>query len=183
MTMNRLPKLFLSLCVLLVGWGISIDHASAQQEFLMGGFDTKEWKIGNQSKNQNQIVVEFVRLDEKIDSWTELLTMQVIRKPRSPEPLDDLVVKMHQETLKRCQSKTWNVINRQFSSATEEAGMLYEWAIKDCPPDADQHEIARVVYGRFNIFRLAYVAKTSELAAEKREKWIKELSASKIVRQ
>ena len=90
---------------------------------------------------------------------------------------------MHRETSKRCPKMTWNVINRQFANETEEAGMLYEWSIKDCPPDADQHEIARVVYGRFNVFRLAYVAKTPALAPEKREAWIKELSASKIFRQ
>ena len=181
--MNRLLKNVLPLCVLLFGWGIAIGHVSAQQEFIMGGFDPKEWKIGHQTKDQNQIIVEFVRPDEKIDSWTELLTMQIIRKPRSPEPLDDLVPKMHQDISKRCPKMTWNVINRQFASETEEAGMLYEWAVKDCPPDADQHEIARVVYGRFNIFRLAYVAKTSALAPEKREQWIKELSGSKIIRQ
>jgi hypothetical protein len=181
--MNRLLKNVIPLCVLVFGWGITIDRASAQQEFLMGGFDPKEWKIGHQTKDQNQIIVEFVRPNEKIESWTELLTMQIIRKPRSPEPIEDLVPKMHQATSKRCPKMMWNVINRQFASATEEAGMLYEWAIKDCPPDADQHEIVRVVYGRFNIFRLAYVAKTPELAAEKREQWIKELSASKIGRQ
>jgi len=61
--------------------------------------------------------------------------------------------------------------------------MLYEWSIKGCPPAADQYEIARVVYGKFNVFRLAYVAKTSALPPEEREQWIKELSASKIIRQ
>lgn len=181
--MNRLLKNVFPLCVLLFGWGTAIDLASAQQEMLMGGFDPSEWKIGHQAKSQNQIVVEFVRPNEKIDNWTELLTMQVIRKPRSPEPLDDLVPKMHQDMSKRCPKMVWNVINRQFASETEEAGMLYEWSIKDCPPDADQHEIARVVYGRFNIFRLAYVAKTPTLAPEKREAWIKELAGSRVIRK
>lgn len=61
--------------------------------------------------------------------------------------------------------------------------MLYEWVLKDCPPDADQHEIARVAYGKFNIFRLAYVAKVSALDAEKRASLIKELSTAKIIRR
>jgi len=164
-------------------WSIAIGHASAQREFLMGGFDPKEWKVGHQAEGRNQIVVEFVLPNEKIDNWTELLTMQVFRKPRTVEAIEDLVVKMHQDISKRCPGMVWNVINRQFASETEEAGIVYEWATKDCPPDADQHEIARVVYGRFNIFRLAYVAKTSALAPEKRERWINELSKSRIVRQ
>ena len=58
--MNRLLKNVLLLCVFLFGWGIAIGHVSAQQEFIMGGFDPKEWKIGHQTKDQNQIIVEFV---------------------------------------------------------------------------------------------------------------------------
>ena len=182
-TMNTLLKHGMLLLTLLFCWGGAIDRASAQQEMLMGGFDPNAWTIGHQAKSQSQIVVEFVHPNEKIDNWTELLTMQVLRKPKSPEPIEELVKRMHQASSKQCPAMTWNVINRQFSSETEEAGMLYEWSIKGCPPDADQHEIARVVYGRFNVFRLAYVAKTSALSPEKRELWIKELSASKIIRQ
>jgi hypothetical protein len=181
--MNRLSKYVVALCAVIIGWGVTVDRAWAQQELFMGGFDPKEWKVGHQAKDQNQIIIEFVRPEEKIDSWTELLTMQVLRKPGSPETIDVLVPKMHQEISKRCPAMTWNVINRQFASDTEEAGMLYEWTTKGCPPDADQHEIARVVYGKFNIFRLAYAAKTPALAAEKREKWIKELSTAKVVRR
>src|SRR2546425_9625710 len=105
---------------------------------------------------------------------------------RNPLPRNAIVVwaqKMHKEIPRRSPAMTWNVINRQFASDTEEAGMLYEWTIKGCPPDADQHEIARVVYGKFNIFRLAYTAKTPALAPEKREKWIKELSTAKVIRR
>lgn len=179
--MNTLSKNVVAVCAVILGWGVTVDRASAQQESFMGGYDPKEWNVGHQARNQNQIVIEFVRPGEKIDSWTELLTAQILRKPRAPETIDVLVPKMHQEISKRCPAMTWNVINRQFASDTEEAGMLYEWTIKGCPPDADQHEIARVVYGKFNIFRLAYTAKTPALAPEKREKWIKDLSEAKVV--
>ena len=181
--MNGLLKNGLLLLTLLFCWGGPGECAFAQQEMLMGGFDPKAWVVGHQAKSQSQIVVEFVHPNEKIDNWTELMTMQVLRKPKSPEPIDALVTRMHQDMSKRCPAMKWNVINRQFASDTEEAGMLYEWSIKGCPPDADQHEIARVVYGKLNVFRLAYVAKTSALPPEKREQWIKELSASKIIRQ
>jgi len=181
--MKKLAKSALALLVAMVGWGATLDRASAQQEFFGGGFDPKEWKVARQGQTQNQIVVEFLRAGEKIDNWTELVTMQVFRKPRAPEAIDVLVPKMHQDIAKRCPGMKWNVIDRRFSSATEEAGMLYEWSITGCAPDPDQHEIARVAYGKFNIFRLAYTAKTSALEPEKREKWIKDLSTAVIVRQ
>ena len=46
-----------------------------------------------------------------------------------------------------------------------------------------QHEIARVAYGKFNVFRLAYVTKTSGLAPDKRESMIREISKAKIIRR
>ena len=181
--MNRFFKGAIPLCVVMIGWAVAIDDAAAQQEFIMGGFDPKEWTIGHQQNDRNQIVTEFVRPDEKIDSWTELFTAQILRKPSSPEAIDVLVPKMHEKTSKQCPGMTWNVIARQSPSELEEAGMLYEWTIKNCPPEADQHEVARVIYGKFNIFRLAYVAKTQALAPERRDKWIKDLSAARVVRR
>lgn len=180
--MNTLSAIHGSILAALLGLGLAVGPARAQQEMLMGGFDPKAWEIGHQAKNQNQIVVEFVRPGEKITRWTELLTMQVIRKSSTTDSIDDLVPKLMQDLAKRCPALKWNVVHRSFSSDTEEAGMLYEWVLKDCPPDADQHEIARVAYGKHNIFRLAYVAKTSGLAAEQRERLIQELSTARIIR-
>ena len=172
-----------SLCLVLFACASTPSRALAQQEFVLGGFNPSEWTVGNQTRDRNQIVTEFVRPNEKINSWTELFTAQILRKPTPPEPIDVLVPKLHQETSKLCPGMKWNVVSRQSPSEFEEAGMLYEWSITNCPPEADQHEVARVIYGRFTIFRLAYTAKTNALEPEKREKWIKELSAAKVVRK
>ena len=118
-------------------------QAVAQQEMLMGGFDPKAWEIGHQARDQNQIVVEFVRPGETVNSWTELLTMQVICRSSTKGSLDELVPKLLADLSKRCPSMKWNVVHRNFSSDTEEEGMVYEWLLKDCPPDADQHEMPK----------------------------------------
>jgi hypothetical protein len=180
--MNAPPKTWRALFAAAICSGITVGPASAQQELLVGGYDPKQWEVGHEAKDQNQSVIEFVRPGETIKNWTELLTLQVLRKPSSPEPIDVLVPKMHQEISTRCPAMKWNVVHRNFSSDTEEAGMLYEWTIKDCPPDSDQHEIARVTYGKLNIFRLAYTVKTSALPREKRDSWIKELSTARVIR-
>ena len=41
--------------------------------------------------------------------------------------------------------------------------------------------MVRVIYGKFSIFRLVYVAKTGKLAPEKRERWVKDLKGARIV--
>ncbi len=170
------------LIVVLMGACAPIQRSSSYQEDLIGGFDPREWTVGHQASNQNQRIVEFVRPGEKIDSWTELFTMQTLRKPASPERIDAMVARVHADDTKLCPNGfVQNVIAQGFRTETEEASILYESKFKNCPPHADQHEVARVIYGKFNIFRLAYVAKTQALAPDKRDKVIKELSAATIM--
>ena len=148
----------------------------------MGGFAPAEWTIGHSTSDRNQRITELVRPGEKIDNWTELATMQALKKPTNPEPIDAFVARVHAPDAKLCPGGfSQNVIAQGLPTATEEASILYEWKLQNCPPHADQHEVARVIYGKFNIFRLAYVAKTGKLAPEKREKWIKELKDARIV--
>ena len=180
--MKSLASRSIAVCMALIGFAVVVEEASAQQEFLMPGFDPAVWTLGHQTENQNQRLMEFVPAGQKIDKWTELLTVQTFRKPAIPPEIDGLAAASHENLSKRCPDKMmWNVIQRQMPTKTELASILFEWSVKDCPPEADQHEVARIIYGRFSIFRIAYVAKTQALAPEKREKWIKELSETKIV--
>lgn len=156
---------------------------TAQEEALMGGFDPAEWMVGNQAGGSDQRITEFVRPGEKIDSWTELLTAQLLRRSAYPSTVDEMVSSSHQALVKRCPEVTLNVIARQAQGEPEGPGLLYEWIVKGCAGEADQHEVVRVMYGRFTIYRLAYVAKTAALAPEKREKWIADLKTAKIVVQ
>ena len=159
-----------------------IQSSSSYQEDLVGGFDPKEWTVGRQSSDRNQRIVEFVRPGAKIDNWTELLTMHVRRKPTDPEAIDALVARVNANLGKACPNGfDQSVISTGSRTETEEASILYEWRFKNCPPRADQHEVLRVIYGKFNIFRLAYTVRNQALAPEKRDKVIKELSAATIM--
>ena len=171
----------IALIVVLMAACAPIPRSPSYQEDLMGGFDLKEWAVGHQASDQNQRIVEFVRPGEKIDSWSELFTMQTLRKPANPDQIDVMVARAHADTSKACPSFVQNVIAQGFPTETEEASIIYEWQVTKCPPHADQHEVAKVIYGKFNIFRLAYVAKTEKLAPEKREKWIKDLKDARII--
>lgn len=137
--------------------------------------------LANESATKTQVIVEFVPPGQKIEDWTELLTSQSLKMPRKPPAIDALAASSYENLVKQCPGKvTWNVIAREIPTTPGRESMLFEWSVKDCPPEADQHEVARILYGKFNIFRVAYVAKTSSLAPEKRDKWIGELTATKI---
>ena len=168
--------------VVLVAACAPMQRGQSYQEDLMGGFNPSEWTIGNSKADRNQRITEFVRHGEKIDNWTELLTMQALRKPVDPEPIAAMVARVHADDAKSCPNGFMqNVIAQGFPTDTEEASIIYEWQFTNCPPHADQHEVAKIIYGKFNIFRLAYVAKTKKLAPEKREQWIKQLKDTKIM--
>src|SRR6266850_2203294 len=107
--MNRLSKNVIALCAVMAGWSVTAESVLAQQERFIGGFDPTEWKIGHQAEDKNQVIIEFVRSGENINSWTELVTMQVFRKPGTPETIDVLVPAMHQEISRRCPTMMWNV--------------------------------------------------------------------------
>jgi len=160
----------------------NMQHSQSYQEGLVGGFNPGEWTVGNSIADQNQRITEFVRHGETIGNWTELLTMQTLKKPVNPEPIAAMVARVHTDDAKSCPNGfTQNVIAQGFPTDTEEASIIYEWQFTNCSPHADQHEVAKIIYGKFNIFRLAYIAKTKKLAPEVREQWIKELKDTKIM--
>jgi hypothetical protein len=57
---------------------------------------------------------------------------------------------------------------------------LYEWHAKECLGQPEQHELARIIYGKHNVFFLHYAAKVHELTPDTRAEWIKRLSAAFI---
>jgi hypothetical protein len=170
------------LCVIAMAACAPIGSAPAGDDLLMTAFDPKEWTVANQSANQRQRIMEFVPPGHQITAWTELMTIQTFVKPTPPPDIDGLAASAFEPLSKRCPGRVvWNVVRRWSRTEIEQASVLYEWKVKDCPPEADQHEVARIVYGKFTIFRLAYAAKTGDLEPAKRDKWIRELSGARIV--
>ena len=178
--MKSILKIAAVYCALSMG-ACSSTISVASAEDLMLGFEVDEWVLDNESATKTQRIVEFVPVGQKIEEWTELLTLQTFKMPRKPPAIDALAASSYENLVTQCPGKvTWDVIAREIPTTPGRESMLFEWSVKDCPPEADQHEVARILYGKFNIFRVAYVAKTQSLAPEKRDKWIPELTASQI---
>jgi len=122
-------------------------------------------------------IAEFVVGGEKIENWTELVTMITIRRRSTSDPLEIFFNKVSQAMSNDCPLSVWNVIARG------EGSLLYERKAQNCRGVAEQHEIGRFLDGKYNRFRLAYVKKVKALSAEERDKWIKLLSEASIVTQ
>jgi truncated hemoglobin YjbI len=161
---------------LLNGCG-TVGPGSSHQENLAFDFGG-DWHVGHSVGNRSERITEFVLRGEKIDNWTRLMTVQALKKSALPaESIETTVNKKAKEMSARCPETVWNVIERGLNTNT----ILYEFRVQNCPPDADQHVIARVLDGKYNRFHIAYAAKVKTLPPEERDKWIKLLSKASIV--
>lgn len=121
--------------------------------------------------------MEFVRKGDDINNWKELVTFQnfgrkgaLSRHGAMPSP-EDFLDSQKALREKECPGATeWNII------AQDENSIVYEWQAKPCAGWPEQHEMAKIVYGWYNIFILHYAAKVHELAPDTRAKWITRFS-------
>lgn len=131
------------------------------------------WQLVPKSHNS-----EFIPKGDDVNSWKELITVQIFdRKAIDADSPDAYLDSLKALREKECRSQTlWNVIQRDPWS------ILYEFQLTaDCagaPPGSqavEQHEIARVVYGKYGVFILHYAAKGPGLTQDARATWIDRL--------
>jgi hypothetical protein len=136
--------------------------------------DGRQWKVGYKAEDRAQVIFEYVLQGETVENWTELVTIQSFDKQYIKFPPPETAMNLLKERMvQRCPTVEWNVNER-----TKES-ILYEWRIKNCPPNPDQMEIARLIEGKWNRYRVAYATKVSELPQRKRTDWIKSLREAK----
>ncbi len=130
------------------------------------------WKAGHEQEIPGRYSIrELIREGDDIENWKELFTIEEFRRQDhrvSPEALlrDTQLVRE-----KKCPGATkWNVISQ------DDKSILYEWQARPCLGWPDQHEIARIIYGKHNVFQLRYTVKMYQMPAKRRAEMIKRLS-------
>lgn len=153
----------------LIGWVGAPIAAAEELDFTLGS----DWKEASAHGGHRQLMIEFVRKGDDINNWKELFTYQNVAKGKqTPE---EFLNKLKAAREKVCPGATvWNVIEQNESS------ILYEWRAKPCLGWPEQHEVARIILGKHNLFMLHYVAKVPELAPDTRTKWIKTLQDATV---
>lgn len=153
--------------VCLLSWVGAAATSEAEHEGLNFELD-KEWKPVSSGGGNGVVIIEYVREGDYIKSWKELFTYEnggLRQNQHSPEEELNKIKALRE---KECPGATdWNVIENS------ESAILYEWRAKPCRGWLDQHEIAKLIYGKRNWYMVHYVAKVPELAPETRAQWIK----------
>ena len=154
--------------------GVGCATTQHREEALQWSFKNGHWEPGYTQEIRGKYrIVEFVPKGESVEDWSELITIQTFANTSgSPEAFINQLKTLRE---KKCPGSTiWSVI------AKDERSMLYEWKAKPCAGWPDQHEISRILYGKWNRWRIAYTAKVQEISTEKRNMWIRSLSKATI---
>jgi len=136
----------------------------------------KGWKFVNSREVPDQYqMMEFVREGDDLKNWKELLTVQNFSKSRAFRSPQEAYDNLKGQTEKDCPGATqWSVISQDANS------ILYEWHSQSCRDWPEQHEVARILIGKYNAFILHYATKVHELSAETRTEWIKNFGQASI---
>lgn len=116
-----------------------------------------------------------------VDNWTE--TAQIIDFPIAIT-LDGKVSWNAESVMNaekgrweanKCSTKDWTVLQK------DDASILYEWRNIDCPGRLHQHEIGRIVMGKWYLWMISYGIRNKLLSPGEREELVKSLMNAKVV--
>ena len=174
--MLKLRSIFLPLLILFAATAsLAAKDKREHLKFSMG--KENEWKIATSSGAPGgETTVEFVREGDDVQHWKELVTIQDLRKSASIKSPDITLEKLKALREKICPGATeWTIIDKQ------EDSVLYEWHQKACADQPEQSELARVLYGKQNVFFLHYAVKAHEFPPDARAEWIKRFNKAEII--
>ncbi len=77
----------------------------------------------------------------------------------------------------RCSTHGWSVLHQDGSS------ILWEWQKISCPAYLHQHEIVRVVMGRWYLWMISYGIRNRDLSSDEKTALIENLMSAKVVQE
>lgn len=178
----------LAAAVLLAAWTIGIparaatapDRESARDDIIIsvpfvvgpGG-----WKVGRHQLIPGVLeLVEFIPEADDIASWSQMFTIQNFTIAwGGPTPQLSL------EQLKEIREQACPGVTRWSTLAADANSILYEWSLTaPCRGEPIQHEIAKIIFGRFNRFLIRFTLKADSIPAALRQQWLERLSGARV---
>lgn len=129
-----------------------------------------EWTLARRSGDAAVTMREYVPPGEGVDEWTRFVSVQTFAQAKVPWPGADRAMTECRLLLQaRCPGATWTVLREG------EGDALYEWQIRGCPGEPDQHEVGRIVRTGSTWSRVTFTVK-GQMDAVTREAWLRRLS-------
>lgn len=152
--------------------GLNRDHLRPLEKLDIA-VDDRNWIVNHRVANYTTVMTEYVVPPQVVQDWQELFSTQRLLTMASKPPAD-FAESIRQQTLQIDPDAYWNIIQDDGDS------ILYEWRISASQDHPAQHEIARVIRGQRDLYRVAYVAKVDQLDENVRSLWIQLLQKASI---
>lgn len=153
--------------------GLSTEYTKALQtmEFQLG----PKWRVGYRLMNGTSALTEYVTTEETVQKYQQLFSTQRLFKLGKEISAEEMMNRIKTLVEKSYQVEEWNVIQ------PGENDLIFEWRVAADEKTPAQHEINRIVRGKRDLHRLAYVTRELPLSEADRKKWIDQLKAAKVV--
>jgi hypothetical protein len=126
--------------------------------------DGRNWKVGNESANEQMKIVQYVPENESIDNWNELMTLHYVKDIQiDPKKYFELFI----DQLKKIapQSKISSHIIKETPTS-----LFGEWWIQE-KSENDQHEWIQIFADGHNLAIIRYTTKNVDDIEKNRKKW------------
>ena len=151
-------------------------EADQEVEQIIVKTDSSSWKVAHHQVSRKDDNLELTLKDEKIQQWTELFSKQ--RFPllsRNGGSVDGMLNSMR-NSLKATNPDVEFTIVAQ--SPTE---AHYHWVTQATKDNAAQHEVAKIIKGQKDFYRVAYVKKTDRLTETELKQWLEVIGNAKLI--
>ncbi|WP_144982941.1 tetratricopeptide repeat protein [Gimesia aquarii] len=148
-----------------------LTRAISTMEFKLG----PSWKEGYRMMNATNALTEFVTAEETVQNYRQLFSTQRLFKLGEQISAKEMMNRMKSNLEKTHQIEEWNVIREGDSD------ILFEWRVAKNERAPAQYEITRLIRGKRDMHRLAYVTRKLPLDETTRKTWIQQLEAAKLV--
>ena len=141
--------------------------ATKQVDTIKVQLDPQAWRLGYRSVNRLQTLSEYVPIDQSVQEWKELFTLQRLygMTTRSVSP-KQMMEQIEQNLKQMSAALIFEVV------ADNEGDVMFQWRDAGSKDRQPQHEIVRLVAGEKDIHRIAYSRRVSQLAEQDAQRWI-----------
>ncbi|QDT44523.1 Tetratricopeptide repeat protein [Gimesia alba] len=153
--------------------GLSAEYSKAlrSMEFRLG----PPWREGYRLMNATNALTEYVLPEEAVQNYKQMFSTQRLFKLGEQLTAKEMMNRMKALVEQSYEVEEWNVIQ------DGDDDILYEWRVAKSDKTPAQHEINRMVRGKRDMHRLAYVTRKLPLSEEDRRQWIERLKSAKLV--
>jgi hypothetical protein len=124
--------------------------------------------LNQKSDEDKYVVYGYVHKGQDSTHWSEFVSY--MNTPRPDEPPLAFMSRQKIGLEKKCPGATFTVMQHSDSE------IIYESKVAKCAQLGDQDEIVRVIYGKLNLFRVSYAARSADMPAMQRAQALKLLS-------